>query len=123
MRVLVAPDKFKGSLTAREAAAAMAAGWREVFPDARRRIDLLPGGRRRGRLGGSGLRCTRPEDGSNTTVRDPLGRSVRARYALVDAPADSGQPTAFVDCSAASGYLPRRTARTGPATFFDLRHG
>ncbi|WP_318279310.1 glycerate kinase [Agrococcus baldri] len=33
-QVLVAPDKFKGSLTAAEAAAAMAAGAREAMPDA-----------------------------------------------------------------------------------------
>lgn len=32
MRVLVAPDKFKGSLTAGEAAARMEAGWRSVLP-------------------------------------------------------------------------------------------
>jgi glycerate kinase len=29
MRVLIAPDKFKGSLSAAEAAAALAEGWRE----------------------------------------------------------------------------------------------
>jgi len=34
MRVLFAPDKFKGSLTALEAAAAMARGWRAVWPEA-----------------------------------------------------------------------------------------
>ncbi|MCG2795470.1 MAG: glycerate kinase, partial [Actinomycetia bacterium] len=35
MRVLVAPDKFKGSLTAREAARAMAEGVRLAVPVAR----------------------------------------------------------------------------------------
>ena len=40
MRFLIAPDKFKGSLTAREAADAMAAGVRSVLPDAE--IDLCP---------------------------------------------------------------------------------
>lgn len=34
MRVLFAPDKFKGSLTALEAAAAMARGWLAVWPEA-----------------------------------------------------------------------------------------
>jgi hypothetical protein len=29
MHVLIAPDKFKGSLTAAQAAAALAKGWRE----------------------------------------------------------------------------------------------
>jgi glycerate 2-kinase len=33
MRVVVAPDSFKGTLGAAEAAAALAAGWREVAPD------------------------------------------------------------------------------------------
>jgi len=32
MRVLIAPDKFKGTLTARQAAAAMARGWKRVRP-------------------------------------------------------------------------------------------
>ena len=33
MRVVIAPDGFGGTLTAREAAAAIAAGWRQVRPD------------------------------------------------------------------------------------------
>jgi glycerate kinase len=33
MRVLIAPDKFKGTLTARAAAAAIAQGWRKSRPD------------------------------------------------------------------------------------------
>jgi glycerate kinase len=40
MRILVAPDAFKGSLSAARAAEAMAAGIREVIPDAA--IDMLP---------------------------------------------------------------------------------
>ncbi|MEO6531869.1 MAG: glycerate kinase, partial [Specibacter sp.] len=34
MRILIAPDKFKGTLTAPEAAAAMAEGALRVYPDA-----------------------------------------------------------------------------------------
>jgi len=33
LRILIVPDKFKGTLTARQAAAAIAKGWREVRPD------------------------------------------------------------------------------------------
>ncbi|MCJ7832684.1 MAG: glycerate kinase, partial [Actinobacteria bacterium] len=33
MRVLIAPDKFKGTLTAAQAARAIAAGWRRERPD------------------------------------------------------------------------------------------
>ena len=40
MRVLVAPDKFAGTLTAVEAADAIAAGWRETAPDDE--LDLAP---------------------------------------------------------------------------------
>ena len=32
MHVLVAPDKFKGSLSAAEAGAALGAGWRDGWP-------------------------------------------------------------------------------------------
>ncbi|MFC1465705.1 MAG: glycerate kinase [Candidatus Brachytrichaceae bacterium NZ_4S206] len=40
MRVLIVPDKFKGTLTARAAADAIAAGWRRARPADR--LDLLP---------------------------------------------------------------------------------
>jgi glycerate kinase len=40
MRVLVAPDKFAGTLSAVEAAEAIAAGWRETAPDDE--LDLAP---------------------------------------------------------------------------------
>lgn len=40
LRVLVAPDKFKGTLTARQAAEAMARGWQQARP--RDEITLLP---------------------------------------------------------------------------------
>jgi len=40
MRVLIAPDKFKGTLTARQAAEAIARGWRRARPQDR--LELLP---------------------------------------------------------------------------------
>jgi glycerate kinase len=40
MRVLIAPDKFKGTLTASEAAGAIAGGWRKVRPADE--LELLP---------------------------------------------------------------------------------
>lgn len=40
MRVLIAPDKFKGTLTAREAASAIAKGWAAARPDDR--LECLP---------------------------------------------------------------------------------
>src|SRR5687767_8600662 len=40
MKVLVAPDKFKGTLTAQEAAQAIGRGWQAVRPNDE--LDLLP---------------------------------------------------------------------------------
>jgi len=40
LRILIVPDKFKGSLTARQAAEAVARGWRRARP--RDSLDLLP---------------------------------------------------------------------------------
>jgi glycerate kinase len=81
MRILIAPDKFKGSLSAREAAQNIAAGLREVLSNAK--IDIVPmadGGEGTAEvicdaLGGSWLKCE---------AHDPLGRQIEARYAYVD---------------------------------------
>jgi glycerate 2-kinase len=40
LRILIVPDKFKGTLTARQAAAAIARGWSEVRPEDR--VEELP---------------------------------------------------------------------------------
>jgi len=39
-KILIIPDKFKGTLRAREAAEAMARGWQSVWPDDE--AELLP---------------------------------------------------------------------------------
>src|SRR3989442_2963226 len=45
VRVLVAPDKFKGTLSAAEAAAAVARGWRRARPEAEiTQVPLADGG-------------------------------------------------------------------------------
>ncbi len=45
MKLLIAPDKFKGTLTAREAANAIARGWRTVRPqDSSRLLPMTDGG-------------------------------------------------------------------------------
>ncbi len=98
MRVLVAPDKFKGSLRAEAAAAAMAAGWREAWSSSE--IVCRPvadGGEGTADAVCAALGGTWREH----TVQDPLGRPVRARYALVG---PAGGRTALIECSAASGY-------------------
>lgn len=81
MRVLLAPASFKGSLSAFEAADAMAAGVRDALPDAA--VDLCPIGD-----GGEGTAeilarsCPRFEERWTRTV-DPLGRPIDARWFLV----------------------------------------
>jgi len=47
MRIVIAPDSYKESLTALEVATAIEAGFREVFPDADYlKLPLADGGRR-----------------------------------------------------------------------------
>jgi glycerate kinase len=90
MRVLVAPDKFKGSLSAHEAADAIAAGLGR-FPDIS--IDSCPvadGGE--GFADALASRFDRIEG-----IRDPLGRAITARCGWLDA------ETAVIEMSEASG--------------------
>ncbi|MBV9999252.1 MAG: glycerate kinase [Verrucomicrobia bacterium] len=100
MRVLVAPDKFKGSLSAHDVAAAIAEGWRAGSPPS---LDLefscrpvADGGEGTAKaicevLEGTWVSCT---------VRDPLGRPVAAKYALTS---QGAVTTAVLDMSEASG--------------------
>jgi glycerate kinase len=81
MRILIAPDKFKGSLNGREVAENIAKGLRDALPDAR--IDVVPmadGGEGTAEAicearGGSWAKCK---------AHDPLGREIDARYAWVE---------------------------------------
>ncbi len=97
MRILVSPDKFKGSLSAGEAADAIVDGWRTVFPQAE--FHLLPiadGGE-----GTAEIVCAaRNGRWVEMTAADPLGRGVPVRYALIDGP--EGR-TAVMEMSEASG--------------------
>ncbi len=80
MHILIAPDKFKGSLSAREVAENIALGLRDVLRGAK--IDIVPmadGGEGTAEvicdvLGGSWLKCK---------AHDPLGRDIDARYAWI----------------------------------------
>ncbi len=92
MRVVVAPDKFKGSLNAAAAAAAIAAGVRDVFPDAV--CELVPMAD-----GGDGTVDAFLASGmTRRTVRvtGPFGAPVDATYAR-------DGDVAIVEMSAASG--------------------
>jgi glycerate 2-kinase len=90
---LVAPDSFKGSFSAREVAAALAAGLRSAGHAA----DELPVAD-----GGEGtmdaLLSTLPGERRTITASDPLGRPVDAAFALID-----DGSTAIVEMAQASG--------------------
>ena len=78
MHVLIAPDKFKGSLTAAQAAAALAKGWREGWPvDKPLEIECLPVAD-----GGEGtaeaIHDALAGRWITLAVRDPIGRIVEA---------------------------------------------
>jgi glycerate kinase len=89
MRVLLAPDCFGGTLTASEAARAMATGWRAERPD-----DVLV------ELplsdGGPGFLDAVPGDLHRLTVEDPLARPVTAAWKLHGS-------TAYVEVAQACG--------------------
>ncbi|MFG2019802.1 glycerate kinase [Actinomadura geliboluensis] len=95
MRIVVAPDSFKGSLSAAEVCAAVAAGARRAVPDAE--VAAVPMAD-----GGEGtLDCflaARGGDAVEIAATDPLGRPVKARYAL----SGDGR-SAVVELAAASG--------------------
>lgn len=104
MRLLLAPDRFAGSLTAAEAADAIATGWARSAPyDA---VDVLPLSD-----GGPGfldvLQDALGGEAQVVTARGPHGDPVPARVLVVDAAsaragADDG-PTAYVEAAEVVG--------------------
>lgn len=94
MRVLIAPDKFKGSLSAVEAAAAMAEGVLAVYPEADvTQVPVADGGE--GTLEAA-LAAGGQEHTAN--VRGPLGGYVTALWALTG-------NTAVIETARASGLM------------------
>ncbi|HXM32932.1 MAG TPA: glycerate kinase [Chthoniobacterales bacterium] len=95
MRILIAPDKFKGSLSAGDVADCIAAGLRDVLPDAT--IEVVPvadGGEGTAALigeacGGEWITCP---------AHDALGRAIDARYVCLP-----DRATAVIEMSAAAG--------------------
>jgi glycerate kinase len=81
MKILIAPDKFKGALNARGVAKNIAEGLREILPDAE--IEIVPmadGGEGTAEAicearSGSWLKCK---------AHDPIGREIEARYAWIE---------------------------------------
>ena len=95
LTVLIAPDSFKGSLSAAAVAAALATGWRRARPDDR--IELAPLAD-----GGEGTLDAIAAAGGwswqTARVDDPLGRPVDARWLL-----SADGRTAALEMAEASG--------------------
>jgi glycerate kinase len=106
MRILVAPDKFKGSLSAAAAAGAISRGLRAVLRDAEIQTAAIADG-------GEGFAEALCEALGGVwieaQVQDPLGRDVSARYAWVEA----GR-VAILDMSEASGLWRLKKSELAP---------
>ena len=106
MRVVVAPDSFKGSLTSVEVATALAAGWSQARPDDEVLLAPLADG-------GEGTLVSIAAAGGWSlefvTVSDPIGRPVVARW-LRSAVGDR----AVVELAEASGLSRLSTSERDP---------
>ncbi|GAA1973723.1 glycerate kinase [Microbacterium pumilum] len=101
MRVVLAPDSFKGSIAAADAAAALAAGWRAATPE----VELVA---RPMADGGEGTldAFAAAIQGSirmPVTVTGPHGRPVAASWLLLPPTADAPDGTAVVELASTSG--------------------
>src|SRR5207237_9447082 len=98
MRIVIAPNAFKGSLSALEAADAIAEGVRAASPDAD--LVLVPIAD-----GGDGtvdaLVAATQGERRTLRVRGPLGDPVDAGYGLIDAGS-----TAVIEVAKAAGLAP-----------------
>ncbi len=96
MKVVVAPNSFKGTLTATQAAHAIAQGVREVIPDAEIvEVPVADGGE------GTAEALVTANGGTYhwANVEGPLGAPVHASYGLID-----GGRTAVMEMASASGF-------------------
>ncbi|MBI5396532.1 MAG: glycerate kinase [Verrucomicrobia bacterium] len=104
--VVVAPDKFKGSLTAEEAAEAIARGVRAVWPNARViKVPMADGGE------GTLRALVRATGGKifHRRVMGPLGKPVRAAFGVL-----GDGKTAVIEMAEASGFKLVPAARRNP---------
>ena len=113
MKIIVAPNSFKGSLSATQAAIAIARGVCEAFPEAEIvEIPIADGG------DGTVEALVAAHKGTfqSVNVEGPLGDPVLASYGLI-----AGGRTAVVELASASGYVlltpaardPRKTSTYG----------
>src|SRR5438874_4159441 len=106
MRILIAPDKFKGTLNARDAAQNIAKGLLDVLPDAQ--IEVVPmadGGEGTAEAVCDARGCSWVE----CKAHDPLGREIEARYGWINQ-----QKLAVMEMSEAAGMRRLRPNELNP---------
>src|SRR6267143_5782669 len=97
MKIIVAPNSFKGSISATQAARAITRGVHDAFPQAQVvEIPVADGGE------GTVEALVTAHHGTYewVNVEGPLGHPVLASYGLID-----GGRTAVVELAPASGYV------------------
>lgn len=95
MKVVIAPDSFKDSLSAQHVAEAIALGWQQVFPDAEIvTCPMADGGE--GTIDAVLTACS--GQWREQTVQGPLGQSVLAKWGWLET-----EKTAIIEMAQASG--------------------
>ncbi|AET68959.1 glycerate kinase [Desulfosporosinus orientis DSM 765] len=106
MKIVIAPDSFKGCLNAFSVAQAMSRGVQQIYPSCE--IDLIPMAD-----GGEGtveaILSAVPGEKVKVQVTDPLGRPIEAIYGLIE-----GGSTAIIEMAAASGLTLLSEAEKNP---------
>ena len=122
LRVLVCPQELKGSLTAFEAAAAIAAGVRRALPGAT--VVELPLAD-----GGPGTAAIVSAQGGGDLIEaevtgplGALGGTVRAQFALLPPATEGGGPVAVIEAAQAAGLalVPEGERDVGRATTYGV---
>lgn len=101
MKVVFAPDSFKGSITAADAAAALAAGWASVDPRAETVLRPMADGGE-----GTTAAFAAAVDGAKRmpiTVNGPAGTPVQTSWLLLPPGPDAPRGTGVIDLASTSG--------------------
>jgi glycerate kinase len=100
MKIVIAPDSFKESLSALEVANAIEQGFKLIFPDAQYcKVPMADGGE------GTVQAMVDATQGHiiNLIVTGPLGQPVNAFYGVLGQVDEEGNQTAIIEMAAASG--------------------
>ncbi|MEK7399460.1 MAG: glycerate kinase, partial [Candidatus Poribacteria bacterium] len=100
MKIVIAPDSFKGNLTAREVADAIEVGIRRVMPDAEiAKVPMADGGE------GTVQALVDATSGQiiTTEVTDPLGNRINAAFGILGNQTEKDSKTAVIEMASASG--------------------